>query len=118
MTVAAVQWREEFGRRRLTSRHVIADHGNDALLDLAEAGHLESRFGDIPFSRVKAQRQLDAALADRRRHLLIVADVGGRPEGFVFASVGGYFVGTGALLVRREYRYGFCPGQFDDFEGV
>lgn len=45
--------------RALVLRHVMPDHPNDALLDLVEAGHRESRFGDIPFSRVKARRQLN-----------------------------------------------------------
>ena len=33
------------------------------------------------------------------RHLVAVAEVRGRQEGFVFASVGEYLAGTGALIV-------------------
>ncbi|NJN35799.1 MAG: hypothetical protein HC794_00595 [Nitrospiraceae bacterium] len=75
------------------------------LLDLFEAAHRETRFGDIPFSRDKALTLLLQVLAEDTRHLLAVAEVNGRPEGVVFASVGEYFVGTDALIVTINVIY-------------
>lgn len=75
------------------------------LLDLFEAAHRETRFGYIPFSRDKALTLLLQVLAEDKRHLLAVAEVNGRPEGVVFASVGEYFVGTDALIVTINVIY-------------
>jgi hypothetical protein len=74
-------------------------------LNLCEAAHRETRFGDIPFSPMKTRKLLAQALANKKRHLLAVAEVKGRPVGFVFASVGEYFVGTGALIVTINTIY-------------
>lgn len=91
--------------KALTLRLVRPQDDHDSFLDLAEAAHRESRFGDIPFSRDKARRVLTRALAEGPRHLVAVAEVRGWPEGFVFASAGEYIVGTGALIVTVNAIY-------------
>ena len=91
--------------KSLSFRLVDLTYPSDALLDLVEAAHRESRFGDIPFSRDKARRLLDAALTQGAHHLIAVAEVRGRPQGFVFSSVGEYLVGTGALIVTINAVY-------------
>jgi hypothetical protein len=91
--------------RALSFRLVKPDDDHEALLDLVAAGHAESRFGYIPFSRDKARRLLEQALAGGSRHLVAVAEVRGWPQGFVFASVGEYHIGTGVLIVTINAIY-------------
>ena len=66
-------------------RAELCDEG-DPLFTLIERAHAESRFAYAPFSRRKARRVLAQALAEGRRHLLVVADYRGLPQGFVYAS--------------------------------
>jgi L-amino acid N-acyltransferase YncA len=77
----------------------------ESLLDLAEAGHAESRFGDLPFSRDKARKQLMNALENDSRYLVAVAELNGKVEGFVAASAGEYWIATGALIVTVNTIY-------------
>jgi hypothetical protein len=91
--------------RALSFRLVMPDDDHEALLDLVAVGHAESRFGYIPFSRDKARKLLEQALAGGSRHLVAVAEVHGRPQGFVFASVGEYHIGTGVLIVTINAIY-------------
>ncbi len=91
--------------KTLLFRLVKPDDNHEALLDLAAVGHGESRFGYIPFSRDKARKILGQALAEEKRHLIAVAEVRGRAEGFVFASVGEYHVGEGVLIVTINAIY-------------
>ena len=92
--------------RKLSFSIVNRDWNNhESLLDLVAAAHAESRYGDIPFSRDKARRHLETALNDQRRHFAAVAEVGGQVVGFVYATVGEYWVGTGALIVTINTIY-------------
>jgi hypothetical protein len=93
------------GARRLVLRLVRSDEDPEALIDLFERAHQETRFNYIPFSRDKARRLLRQVMAEDARHLVALAEVGGKPEGFVFASVGEYFVGTDALIVTINVIY-------------
>jgi hypothetical protein len=93
------------GPRRLVLGLVRPDEDHEPLLDLFERAHRETRFNYIPFSRDKARRLLRQVMAEDARHLVAVADVGGKPEGFVFASVGAYFVGTEVLIVTINVLY-------------
>jgi hypothetical protein len=93
------------GGRRLVLRLVRPSEDHEPLLDLFESAHQETRFNYIPFSRDKARRLLRQVMAEDARHLVVVAAVGGKPEGFVFASVGEYFVGTDALIVTINVIY-------------
>lgn len=77
----------------------------ESLLDLAEAGHNESRFGDLPFSRDKARKHLTQALENESRYLVAVAELNGKVEGFVAASAGEYWIATGALIVTINAIY-------------
>jgi hypothetical protein len=77
----------------------------ESLLDLAEAGHTESRFGDLPFSRDKARKHLMNALEHENRNLVAVAELNGKVEGFVAASAGEYWIATGALIVTINTIY-------------
>lgn len=98
--------RREPAATKLSYRLITRDSPNhEALLDLVQAAHEESRFGYIPFSRDKARRVMVQALTEGARHLIAVAEIRGRPEGFVFASVGEYLVGTGALIVTVNAIY-------------
>jgi GNAT superfamily N-acetyltransferase len=93
------------GARKLVLRLVRPDEDHEPLLDLFERAHQETRFNYIPFSRDKARRLLRQVMAEDARHLVAVAEVGGKPEGFVYASVGEYFVGTDALIVTINVIY-------------
>lgn len=93
------------GGRRLVLRLVRPDEDHEPLLDLFERAHQETRFNYIPFSRDKARRLLRQVMAEDARHLVAVAEVGGEPEGFVFASVGEYFVGTDAQIITINVVY-------------
>jgi hypothetical protein len=95
--------------RRLVLRLVRSDEDPEPLLDLFEKAHQETRFNYIPFSRDKARRLLRQVMAEDARHLVAVAEVGGKPEGFVYASVGEYFVGTDALIVTINVIYTSPP---------
>lgn len=74
-------------------------------LVLADAAHRESRFGYIPLDREKTRRVVEQALAEDRRHLIAVAEVRGRLEGFVFASAREYLYGSGVVIVRINTIY-------------
>lgn len=93
------------GDRKLVLRLVRPDEDPEPLLDLFEMAHQETRFNYIPFSRDKARRLLRQVMAEDTRHLVAVAEVGEKPEGFVYASVGEYFVGTDALIVTINVIY-------------
>lgn len=93
------------GSRRLVLRLVRPDEDPEPLLDLFEKAHQETRFSYIPFSRDKARRLLRQVMAEDAQHLVAVAEVGGKPEGFVFASAGEYFVGIDALIVTINAVY-------------
>ena len=93
------------GGRRLILRLVRPDEDHEPLLDLFERAHQETRFNYIPFSRDKARRLLRQVMAEDARHLVAVAEGGGKPEGFVCASVGEYFVGKDALIVTINVIY-------------
>jgi len=93
------------GDRKLVLRLVRPDEDPEPLLDLFEQAHQETRFNYIPFSRDKARRLLSQVMAEDARHLLAVAEVGGKPEGFLFASAGEYFVGTDTLIVTINVIY-------------
>jgi hypothetical protein len=77
----------------------------ESLLDLAEAGHIESLFDDLPFSRDKARKHLTNALENDSRYLVAVAEMNGKVEGFVAASAGEYWIATGALIVTINTIY-------------
>ena len=90
--------RRESAATKLSYRLITRDSPNhEALLDFVQAAHDESRFGNIPFSHNKARRILSQALAEEKRNLIVVVEIKGQTEGFVFASVGEYVVGTEAL---------------------
>jgi len=93
------------GARRLVLRLVRPDEDHEPLLDLFERAHQETRFNYIPFSRDKAKRLMRQTMAEDARHLVAAAEVGGKPEGFIFASAGEYFVGTDALIVTINVIY-------------
>ena len=65
------------------------------LCPLVEAIHAETRFGDIPFSPDKFERQFKRMLADRQRHCVLVAEREGHPLGLIYCSAGEYLFGTG-----------------------
>ena len=82
-----------------------------ALVVLARAAHAESRLREVPFSEDKVRRLARRAIEDPRRHAVMLARRGDEPAGFLYCSVGEYFIGTGALLatvhnlnVAREHR--------------
>lgn len=85
-------------------RAELRDEG-DPLFTLIERAHAESRFAYAPFSRRKARRVLAQALAEGRRHLLVVADYRGLPQGFVYASAGEYLVASGAIMATINAIY-------------
>jgi GNAT superfamily N-acetyltransferase len=93
------------GARRLVLRLVRSGKDHEPLLDLFERAHRETRFHYIPFSRDKARRLLRQVMAEDARHLVAVAEVGRKPEGFVFASVGEYFVGTDVIIATINVIY-------------
>jgi hypothetical protein len=104
--------------RALSFRRMARGDDLEPLLDLVETGHKESRFGYIPFSRDKARKIGERALADPARNLLIVAELRGRPVGFLFASIGEFHIGTDvrlatihAVYTERRLRASLCGGR-------
>lgn len=104
--------------RSLSFRRMKAGDDLERLLDLVEVGHKESRFGYIPFSREKARKIGERALSDPARNLLIVAELRGRPVGFLFASVGEFHIGHGvrlatihAVYTEPRLRASLCGGR-------
>jgi len=93
------------GARRLVFRLVRPVENHEPLLDLFERAHHETRFNYIPFSRDKARRLLCQVMSEDARHMIAAAEVGGTPEGFIYASVGEYFVGSNHLIVTINVVY-------------
>lgn len=91
--------------RALTLRRVeLCDEG-DPLLTLVQRAHEESRFAYALFSRRKARRVLVQALTEGPRHLVMVAEYRGRPQGFVYASAGEYLVASDAVMATINAIY-------------
>lgn len=97
----------------MTPRFDIARDESDlpAIVRLAQRAHAESRLRHLPFSEEKVQRLARRAMAEPARHAVMLARRGAEPVGFLYCSVGEYFIGTGALLatvhnlnVAREHR--------------
>jgi hypothetical protein len=89
-----------------------------SLVQLAREAHEESRFGHIPFSAGKVERIARRALADTRRHGIMLGFRRGEPAGAVYCSVGEYHIGADVLLttihnlnVRRSVRARLSGGK-------
>jgi len=79
--------------------HVVSDRADiPKIVDLAREAHAESRFGYIPFRADKVRKIAERAIADEKRHAVMLAEKDGAPVGFAYCSVGEYHIGTDVLL--------------------
>lgn len=85
---------------------------------LAERAHAESRFSYIEFAPEKVRRIAERALADPKRHAVMLCWDDGKPVGFVYCSIGEYHIGAGTLLttvhninVLKEVRHTLKGGR-------
>lgn len=85
---------------------------------LAKRAHEESRFSYITFAPQKVQAIAERAIADPKRHAVMLAWDGGDPVGFVYCSIGEYHIGTGTLVttihninVLQEVRHSLRGGR-------
>lgn len=63
----------------------------EAMIRLARMAHEESAFRGIPIDDAKAQRLTDAAMADKGRYGLLIAEKDGEITGMLIATAGEYF---------------------------
>jgi hypothetical protein len=70
----------------------------DEMIALAEASHLESRFGYIPFSETKARKIIDTALSNEKRNGLMLALKDEKLVGAAYCSIGELHIGESVLL--------------------
>ncbi len=79
--------------------HVVSDRADiPKIVDLAREAHAESRFGYIPFSADKVRKIAEQAIADEKRHAVMLAEKNDVPVGFAYCSVAEYHIGTDVLL--------------------
>lgn len=90
----------------------------DDILILAERSHAESRFSYITFAPQKVRAIAERALADPKRHGVMMCWDNGKPVGFAYCSVGEYHIGTGTLVttihnlnVLKEVRHSLRGGR-------
>lgn len=90
----------------------------DDIVFLAQRAHEESRFSYITFAPQKVQAIAERAIADPKRHAVMMARDGEKPVGFVYCSIGEYHIGTGTLMctihninVLPEIRHGLRGGR-------
>lgn len=97
----------------------IKDNGAmDDIVHLAQQAHEESRFSYITFAPHKVRAIAERAIADPKRHAVMMVWESGKPVGFVYCSVGEYHIGTGTLVttihninVLKEVRHGLRGGR-------
>lgn len=77
----------------LTNTEKMAD-----IVHMAKESHAESRFSYIEFAPEKVQAIAERAIADPKRHAVMMAWQDEMPVGFAYCSVGEYHIGTGALV--------------------
>lgn len=70
----------------------------DAIVQLAEQAHTESRFGYIPFSAAKVRKTALAAFENQSRHAVMLATKDHEPVGFAYCTISEYHIGTEVLL--------------------
>ena len=90
----------------------------DDIIFMAQRSHEESRFSYITFAPGKVRAIAEKALADPKRHAVMMAWIDQRPVGFAYCSIGEYHIGTGTLVttihninVLREFRHGLRGGR-------
>ena len=85
-------------KKEVKLRQATSEVDLPAIVALAKEAHEESHFGDIAFSDSKVRKIALAAFDDSKRHAVILAERAGRPVGFVYCSVGEFYIGSNALL--------------------
>lgn len=97
----------------LSSSDVMED-----IVFLAEQSHNESRFSYISFAPEKVRAIAERALANPKRHGVMLCRDNGAPVGFAYCSVGEYHIGTGTLVttihnlnVLRDIRHSLNGGR-------
>lgn len=85
---------------------------------LVERAHRESRFADIPFAPDKVNALADRVLRDPARHGMLLCWKGDTLVGFLYCSIGEFFIGTETLMTtvhtiftRPENRRGLNAGR-------
>lgn len=110
---------ESEGRSELTFEVLEYLEGRlEGLVKLARVAHAESRFSYIAFAPQKVETIAQKALADTKRHGIMLCSDHGQLVGAVYCSVGEYHIGTGTLVttihninVLPEKRHGLSGGK-------
>lgn len=78
----------------------VADNAQEVwpFLDLIKKTHDESHLGHIKFSESKTISIVHKAIADKKRNGIFLAERKGVPVGFLYCTIGEYFIGTGSLI--------------------
>ncbi len=79
-------------------RPVTNQERHTSFIELMKEAHSESRLKHIPFSTEKAEKIVLKATRDKKKHLIIVAEVGRVPIGFAACSIGEYYLGKDAVI--------------------
>lgn len=85
-------------KTEVTLRQASSKSDLPSIVALAKEAHEESHFGDIAFSASKVRKIALAAFDDPSRHAVILAERNEQPVGFVYCSVGEFYIGSDVLL--------------------
>lgn len=77
----------------------------DALILLAKENHADSAFSAIKFSEKKANASLDRSLKNRSFCTCIVVEIRGDIIGYVYGTIGEYFIGEEELIASVQTIY-------------
>ena len=91
----------------------------DTLIAFSRDAHHESYFGGIVFSEGKVRKLASRSISDKHPNLIsIMAEVRGKPVGYLYAAAGEYYVGSDTLLttvhvihVTKSIRHSLLGGK-------
>nr|WP_320144076.1 hypothetical protein [uncultured Cohaesibacter sp.] len=91
----------------------------DTLIAFSKNAHEESYFGDISFSEEKVRKFAQKSVSETYpSQISILAEVNGKPVGYLYAVAGDYYVGSDSLLttvhvihVAKSIRHSLLGGK-------
>ena len=88
----------------------------DTLIAFSKNAHEESYFGDISFSKEKVRKFAQKSVSETYpSQISILAEVNGKPVGYLYAVAGDYYVGSDSLLttvhVSKSIRHSLFGGK-------
>lgn len=106
------------GQQKLHVRLASDQTDLTALRQLSLELHAEGRFAHIPYSMEKRDAMFSKALDRPGTYALLIAEISGKPVGFLFCTISEYIVGTEDLLttvysffVSKQYRKSILGGK-------